>query len=173
MVYAHKNSFVNIGVAMNYYLGHRIRYWNLDFEDSDYTDAKYEIEKVYKNPGFTVGFSKKIGKVSLGAAYSSHVKLEGAETYKYAHTPYADTLSLEDDFFVLHFDEEISLGIDSGSVLLYRPSNSKYDLRYELSQSDTLLILPKTELILGRYIVKLYWYSEGLKYEIDKPVNIQ
>jgi len=121
MVYAYKSSIVNVGVSMNYYLGHRIRYWNLDFEDDDYTDAKYEIEKIYKNPGFTVGFSKKIGKVSLGASYSSHVKMEGAETYKYGHTPYADTLSLEDDF-LFEVPAQISGGITWKFMEKYKTS---------------------------------------------------
>ena len=134
MVYAHKNSFVNIGVAMNYYLGHRIRYWNLDFEDSDYTDAKYEIEKIYKHPGFTIGFSKKIGKISLGAAYSSHVKLEGAETYKYAHIPYADTLS--DDF---HFEvpAQLSGGITLKFLEKYKASfDGYYQMWQETEDND-------------------------------------
>ncbi|MCK5051349.1 MAG: hypothetical protein KAS53_06415 [Candidatus Cloacimonetes bacterium] len=123
MAYAYKSSIVNIGVAMNYYLGHRIRYWKLDFEDNDYTDAKYEIEKIYKNPGFTVGLSKKIGKVSLGAVYSSYVKLEGSETYKYAHTPYADTLG--DDF---HFEvpAQVSGGITWKFMEKYKASFDGY-----------------------------------------------
>ncbi|MDP8201988.1 MAG: hypothetical protein P9M11_07590 [Candidatus Tenebribacter burtonii] len=123
MVYAYKSSIVNIGVAMNYYLGHRIRYWNRDFENDDYEDAKYEIEKIYKNPGFTVGLSKKISKVSLGIVYSSYVKLEGSETYKYAHTPYADTLS--DDF---HFEVpvQISGGITWKFLEKYKASFDGY-----------------------------------------------
>jgi len=98
VIYAHKNEFANIGISMNYYLGHRIRYWKLDFEDDELEDAKYEMEKLYKNPGFTVGISKKTGNISIGATYSSHIKLEGDVTYKYDHTPYADTLNLVDDF---------------------------------------------------------------------------
>ncbi len=125
MVYAYKSSIVNIGVAMNYYLGHRIRYWKLDFEDNDYTDAKYEIEKIYKNPGFSVGLSKKIGKVSLGAAYSSHVKLEGGITYKYGHTPYADTLSLVDDF-LFEVPAQLSGGITWKFMEKYKASLDGY-----------------------------------------------
>ncbi|RLC57772.1 MAG: hypothetical protein DRH89_02710, partial [Candidatus Cloacimonadota bacterium] len=125
MVYAYKSSVVNVGVAMNYYLGHRIRYWKIDFEDDDYNDAKYEIEKIYKNPGFTVGLSKKIGKVSLGAAYSSRVKLEGSITYKYGHTPYADTLSLEDDF-LFEVPAQVSGGITWKFMEKYKASLDGY-----------------------------------------------
>ena len=125
MVYAYKSSIVNIGVAMNYYLGHRIRYWKLDFEDNDYSDTKYEIEKIYKNPGITVGLSKKIGKVSMGAAYSSKVKLEGGITYKYGHTPYADTLSLEDDF-LFEVPAQVSGGITWKFMEKYKASFDGY-----------------------------------------------
>jgi hypothetical protein len=123
--YAYKSPFVNFGAAMNYYLGHRIRYWNLDFEDADYTDAKYEIEKIYKNPGFTIGLSKKIGKVSLGAAYSTHVKLTGDVTYKYGHTPYADTLSLDDEF-LFEVPAQISGGITWKFLEKYKTSFDAY-----------------------------------------------
>jgi len=78
----------------------------------------------------------------------------------------------EDDFLILQFNQELSFEIDSGKILFYRPSNSKHDLRLELEPRDSLVIVPKSDLIPGRYIVKLYWYSGGLKYEIDKPVNI-
>jgi len=130
MVYAYKSSIVNVGVAMNYYLGHRIRYWKIDFEDNDYIDTKYEIEKIYKNPGFTVGLSKKIGKVSLGAAYASHVNLEGDVTYKYGHTPYADTLSLEDNF-LFEVPAQISGGVTWKFLEKYKAS---FDGNYQIWQ---------------------------------------
>jgi hypothetical protein len=98
LIYAYKNPILNIGASVNYYLGHRVRYWNLDLDDSNYTDSKYEIEKLFKNPGFSIGVSKKIKGLSLSAAYSSAVKLEGDVELKYDHAPYADTLSLADDF---------------------------------------------------------------------------
>ncbi len=130
MVYAYKNSIVNVGVAIDYYLGHRIRYWKLDFEDINYADAKYEVEKIYKNPGFTLGLSKKIGKISLGVAYSSHIKMEGDVTYKYGHTPYADTLNLEDDF-LFEVPAQISGGITWKILDKYKAS---FDGHYQMWQ---------------------------------------
>ncbi|MCD4796684.1 MAG: hypothetical protein K8R49_05885 [Candidatus Cloacimonetes bacterium] len=95
--YAIKNPYFNLGVSFNYYFGHKIRYWKLDFDDTDYTDTKYEIEKTFKNPGFSAGISKKIGNISLGAAYTMFTELKGESTYKYGHSPYVDTLGLADD----------------------------------------------------------------------------
>jgi len=97
LIYAFKNKILNIGASVNYYIGHRTRYWNLDFDDTDIIDTKYELEKNFKSAGFSVGVSRKLGNFSWGAAYSSQVDLEGDIIYKYTHPPYADTLSLNED----------------------------------------------------------------------------
>ena len=80
---------------------------------------------------------------------------------------------LENEFLVLDLEESLVLTIDSGSVVLYRPSDSKLDLKFPLILWDNRVKIPKDNLISGRYILKLFWYSEGLKYEVDKQVNIQ
>jgi len=98
LIYAYKNSILNFGLAMNFYLGHRVRYWKQDFSDGSYIDSKYEIEKNFKNPGFTIGLSKKVESVSLALSYSNRVKLKGDTVYKYGHQPLADTLNLADNY---------------------------------------------------------------------------
>lgn len=80
---------------------------------------------------------------------------------------------LEAEFLVVDFEESMALKIDSGSVLLYRPSNSRLDVTLPLVLSENKFKIPKHNLIAGRYILKLFWYSEGLKYEVDKQVSIQ
>jgi hypothetical protein len=125
LIYAYKNSILNIGASVNYYLGHRVRYWELDFDNSSYTDTKYEIEKLFKNPGFTVGVSKKIGNLSVGTFYSSKVKLEGDVEFKYAHSPYADTLSLADDY-LFEVPAKISGGFSFKFMEKYKLSAEGY-----------------------------------------------
>lgn len=71
------------------------------------------------------------------------------------------------------FDASVAAKIDSGMVLLYRPSNSNQDVFYPMIFSDSSLKIPKEKLIPGRYIMKMSWYSGGLKYEVDKTVNIE
>ena len=80
---------------------------------------------------------------------------------------------LEDEFLVVDFEESLAVTIDSVSVWLYRPSNSKLDLKFTLFLSENSVKIPKDDLLSGRYILKLFWYAEGLKYEVDKQVNIQ
>ncbi|MCK4311140.1 MAG: hypothetical protein KAW88_00215 [Candidatus Cloacimonetes bacterium] len=127
-IYSFKNPYINFGIALNYYIGHRIRYWKLDFDDIDYTDAKYEIEKTFKNPGFSLGMSKKYGNISFGAVYSSFAKLEGETKFKYGHAPYADTLDLADDF-LFEVPQKISGGITWKFLEKYKAS---FDAYYEI-----------------------------------------
>ena len=62
--------------------------------------------------------------------------------------------------------------MDSAHYHLYRPSDSKYDIKRSFDAGASPLIIPGEELISGRYILKLYWTWEGLGYELDQTVFI-
>jgi hypothetical protein len=79
----------------------------------------------------------------------------------------------QNDFLVVNIEESLSAKIDSGKVLMYRPSNSKQDILYDLKAKSNTIILPKENLVSGRYILKVYWYSNGLKYEVDRDVSVE
>ncbi len=79
----------------------------------------------------------------------------------------------QNDFLVVNIEESLSAKIDSGKVLMFRPSNSKQDILYDLKAKSNTISLPKENLISGRYILKIYWYSNGLKYEVDQAVNVE
>ncbi len=80
---------------------------------------------------------------------------------------------LKDDHLQVDFEKSIVSKLDSGRVLLYRPSSSKMDITFPMIFTENSLNINRYNLVSGRYIIKLSWYSEGLKYEIDKPVVIQ
>jgi hypothetical protein len=82
-------------------------------------------------------------------------------------------IEYNNEYLLVSFDQSLAAKIDSGQVLMYRPSSSKQDVYFPMTFSENSLKIPKDNLISGRYILKLSWYSEGLKYEIDRPVNIQ
>ncbi len=85
----------------------------------------------------------------------------------------AITTGLQNDIFLIDIEESLAARIDSGTVLFFRPSNSKNDISIPLDKLAKKVTIPKEELLNGRYILKLTWYSEGLRYEVDRPVNIQ
>ena len=78
----------------------------------------------------------------------------------------------ESQFLVVDLSRLESVKIDSGSVLLYRPSSRSLDLKMPLDAAAEIIRIPGEELVRGRYILKLNWYSEGLNYEVDKAVNV-
>ncbi len=104
-----------------------------------------------------------------GVDYSEQMKVNARSK------PYYNMVQtqLQNDYFQIDFDASLTAKIDSGSVLLFRPSNSKQDISVPLVLTGNNLKISRENLISGRYILKCFWYSEGLKYEIDKPINIQ
>lgn len=85
----------------------------------------------------------------------------------------AISINQQNDTFLIDINESLATQIDSGNVLLFRPSNSKNDISIPLEKRAKTITIPKHELLIGRYILKLTWYSEGLRYEVDRPINIQ
>ena len=62
--------------------------------------------------------------------------------------------------------------MDSARFHLYRPSDSKRDIRRSFDAAESPLTIPGEELIPGRYILKIFWSWEGLNYELDQTVFI-
>jgi hypothetical protein len=62
--------------------------------------------------------------------------------------------------------------MDSARFHLYRPSDSNYDIQSSFEAGDGPVIIPGEELIPGRYILKVYWTLDGLKYEVHQTVFI-
>ena len=69
-------------------------------------------------------------------------------------------------------DSALAASIDSGKVVLYRPSDKNLDLEMPLVKPGPVKI-SADKLEHGRYILKINWYSNGLKYEIDNDINFQ
>ncbi len=89
--------------------------------------------------------------------------------------PFAHALktSSTDDHFLVSIQESLAAKIDSGSVLMFRPSDNTKDIAAQLTANASQLQFDRSTLISGRYILKFTWYADGLKYEIDRPVNVQ
>lgn len=77
------------------------------------------------------------------------------------------------DQFIVSIEESLAQKIDSGTVLMFRPSDKTKDVSAKLTAGAKRLEFDKQSLINGRYLLKFTWYSEGLRYEIDQPVNVQ
>ena len=74
---------------------------------------------------------------------------------------------------LIEVENSLASKIDSGILYLYRPSDSKKDIRVFVGPGMEKIELNKEDLISGRYILKFLWFSEGEKYEVDQPINVQ
>ncbi len=104
-----------------------------------------------------------------GVDYSEQMKVD--ERSK----SFAQSLTLinENDFFKVLIDSALVAKLDSGRMYMYRPSNSKNDITLPVNSANNHVQFEKSKLINGRYILKFTWYSEGLRYQVNRPVNIQ
>lgn len=58
-------------------------------------------------------------------------------------------------------------------VYFYRPSAEKDDKRLTIKQGEGALTIPKSELVLGRYIVSVSWFKDNQKYSISKDFRVR
>ena len=83
------------------------------------------------------------------------------------------TINTNDDFLIVDIESKLAAKIDSGSMYLYRPSDKDEDITALVSAHSSSVQFKKTDLINGRYILKFSWYTDGTKYEVSRPVNVQ
>jgi len=152
LIYAYKNPFVNAGLSLDYYLGHRVRYWEQDFDDI--YSPKYEVEKRFRNAGFSFGINKKIGNLSFGTFYSSAADLEGETIYK--SPDIADTLDLEDKT-IYEIPQKISTGITWKFMEKFKVS---FDANYELWKNTEIYDENTYRLALGLAYDPLSGYGQ-------------
>jgi len=60
--------------------------------------------------------------------------------------------------------------IDSGTVLIYCPSDNKKDFSERLNSSTTRIKIPKS--IKNKIIAKLKWVSNGQNYTYEKEIKL-
>lgn len=89
--------------------------------------------------------------------------------------PFLNALKVNstNEMFILSIEENLAEKIDSGNVLMFRPSDKTKDISAKLTAKATRMEFDKQSLINGRYILKVTWYTDGTRYQIDRPVNVQ
>lgn len=70
--------------------------------------------------------------------------------------------------FPANFDSEKI----KGNVLLYRPSNKKFDFDTQIALTNSALLIPHNKLIKGRWDVNMEWQYEGKKYLTKEVIYV-
>ena len=60
----------------------------------------------------------------------------------------------------------------NGKVSLYRPSSQKLDFEISISLSSPHLLIPKSNLVGGRWDIIIDWNYQGVGYINKEVVNI-
>jgi nitrogen fixation protein FixH len=68
------------------------------------------------------------------------------------------------------FPENLNPKKITGKVSLYRPSNKKLDFEIPLSLSDPYLLVPKSNLVTGRWGITIEWKYDGKDYIIKDEI---
>ncbi len=152
LLYAYKNDFVNVGLSLSYYLGHRFQHWSQEFQGIDnFTNATYEINDTYRTPGFGIGLNRSWERFSLGATYRSAVTLEGKKEMVAVH-------QVED-----LGDSKLSLPHQMGLGLTYKLNETlkvSSDVYYDMEEKDTTDTRDSYKVGLGLSYDPLWGYEK-------------
>lgn len=59
-----------------------------------------------------------------------------------------------------------------GNILLYRPSNKKFDFNTQIALINSALLIPKDKLVKGRWDVNMEWQYNGTKYLTKEVIYV-
>ena len=81
--HAYKSKIMNVGIALNYIIGHRIEYTASEFpREHNLVNSMFELDQSFSNPTFVFGIAKEFETLSAGASYTLPVELKGESTFK-------------------------------------------------------------------------------------------
>lgn len=72
----------------------------------------------------------------------------------------------------ISFPAAFESGKLKGNVLLYRPSNKKFDFNTPIALTNSALLIQQNKLIKGRWDVNMEWQYEGKKYLTKEVIYV-
>ncbi len=112
------------------------------------TDKKYEhdlvTEDYYKQE---LAFQKEINAEKNAKALKNNIVIEKVS-----------------EGLLIKFPEDINVENLSGTISLYRPSNKKLDFEVPITLQSSEILVPKNQLIEGRWNITVNWEYENTSY---------
>ena len=59
-----------------------------------------------------------------------------------------------------------------GNILLYRPSNKKFDFNTQIALTNSGMLIPNNKLVKGRWDVNMEWQYNGTKYLTKEVIYV-
>lgn len=81
-------------------------------------------------------------------------------------------ITTQNDGLQISFPKSFDYTKIKGKVSFYRPSNQKLDFEIPISLSNSNLLVPKTDLVGGRWDITIDWEYNGVGYLNKQQVNL-
>jgi len=75
-----------------------------------------------------------------------------------------------DGGIVITFPKSLKINDITGKVILYRPSNKKFDFEIPIALANHDLLIPDHRLLSGRWNIKVDWQCDGKAYLYKKEI---
>ncbi len=103
-----------------------------------------------------------------GANYSEQIEIN-KRSVKFQSVIY---LKDKGDHIAVYFPDNFASELKSGKILFFRPSDNHNDVAYKMDVTDNVQLVPKSDLLKGRYLVQLSWESDATYY-LEKEFRVQ
>ncbi|MBF4516585.1 FixH family protein [Flavobacterium sp. ANB] len=104
--------------------------------------------------------------------HDSHFQEEMARIQNAHDLQYKPSIKYTENGVKIAFPTTLESDKIKGNVLLYRPSNKKFDFNTQISLSNSTLFIPKNKLIKGRWDVNMEWQYDGKKYLTKEVIYV-
>lgn len=96
--------------------------------------------------------------------HDSHFQDEMARIQNAHDLQHKPLISYDENGVKIAFPATFESDKVKGNVLLYRPSNKKFDFDTQIALTNSSLLIPQKKLIKGRWDVNMEWEYKGTKY---------
>jgi hypothetical protein len=104
--------------------------------------------------------------------YDSHFQEEMARIQNAHDLQQRPTIKYTADGVQIVFPVNFENDKVKGNILLYRPSNKKFDFNTPIALANSSLLIPKQKLVKGRWDVNMEWQYNGKKYLSKEVVYV-
>lgn len=104
--------------------------------------------------------------------HDSHFQEEMARVQNAHDLQHKPSISFGDAGVKVAFPATFESDKVSGNILLYRPSNKKFDFNTRIALTNSSLIIPKDKLVKGRWDVNMEWQYKGTKYLTKEVIYV-
>ncbi|UPS91510.1 MULTISPECIES: FixH family protein [unclassified Bizionia] len=105
--------------------------------------------------------------------YQQELKVEGNMAREQKGNKLAQNVRVtqSEEGILISFPDSLNASEISGNVILYRPSNKKFDFEVPISLTTQNMLIPEDKLLGGRWNLIIEWEYNGNAYRFKKEIR--